>query len=203
MTRLGRGLARAGWAALRIDLRGLGDSEGDFAETTLSSDVADVLAAVAALRERGLEPVVAVGHSMGGIAALLAAVEEPALRAVAVLGTSSTADHVRHLLPDLDRDGAVVFEVAGRSLRKGAGFVDDLDRHDLRGAVAGLAQPLLILHGTADRIVPLEHGEALHAAGGTGAELVRIEGGDHLLTDRGHAQEAVAALTDWLQRVVR
>ncbi|MBZ9774255.1 alpha/beta fold hydrolase [Mesorhizobium sp. CO1-1-8] len=42
------------------------------------------------------------------------------------------------------------------------------------------AAPLLVIHGTADPIFPVEHGEAL-AEAATGAKIIRIEGGGHEL----------------------
>ncbi|EJC83624.1 putative hydrolase or acyltransferase of alpha/beta superfamily [Rhizobium leguminosarum bv. trifolii WSM2297] len=48
----------------------------------------------------------------------------------------------------------------------------------LKGKLAELAAPLLVIHGTADPIYPVEHGELL-ARTVKGAKLVRLEGGGH------------------------
>ncbi|MGO6710893.1 alpha/beta fold hydrolase [Rhizobium leguminosarum] len=48
----------------------------------------------------------------------------------------------------------------------------------LKGKLAELAAPLLVIHGTADPIYPVEHGELL-ARTVKGAKLIRIEGGGH------------------------
>jgi len=94
MSRLARGLAGAGFAVLRFDFTGLGESGGDFSATTLSTNLGDLARAVACLQERGTGPVGLVGHSLGGAACLLAAGELAPVRSVAVIAGPSTAGHV-------------------------------------------------------------------------------------------------------------
>ena len=69
-------LARAGFAVLRLDFTSLGASEGSFQETSFSSNVADLLAGIAALREHVTGPPLLVGHSLGGAATLAAALRD-------------------------------------------------------------------------------------------------------------------------------
>ena len=70
---LARSLAEFGIATLRFDFTGLGSSGGEFARTTFSSNIADLVAAAGALRERHSAPSLLVGHSLGGAAVLAAA----------------------------------------------------------------------------------------------------------------------------------
>src|SRR4030088_2683426 len=70
--RIAEGLTALGIAVLRFDFTGLGASEGEFANTTFSSNVADLLAAAGALRERRRAPAILIGHSLGGAAVLAA-----------------------------------------------------------------------------------------------------------------------------------
>jgi len=66
-------LAEHGIAVLRFDFTGLGASEGDFADTGFSSNVADLVAASDWLRANHGAPAILVGHSLGGTAVLAAA----------------------------------------------------------------------------------------------------------------------------------
>src|SRR5262245_4229105 len=63
-------LAAAGIAVLRFDFTGLGTSEGEFANTTFSSNVADLVAAADHLRRTHRAPSILIGHSLGGAAVL-------------------------------------------------------------------------------------------------------------------------------------
>jgi alpha/beta superfamily hydrolase len=69
--RIGRALAARGIAVLRFDFTGIGESGGEFAETTFSSNVEDLLAAAGFMRASFAAPSLLVGHSLGGAAELL------------------------------------------------------------------------------------------------------------------------------------
>ena len=92
---ISRALAEAGVAVLRFDFTGLGESEGDFADTNFSSNVDDLVAAAEFLGENYEAPQLLVGHSLGGAAVLQAAHRIPSAEAVATLGAPSEPKHVR------------------------------------------------------------------------------------------------------------
>ncbi|MDH3585488.1 MAG: lysophospholipase, partial [Gammaproteobacteria bacterium] len=96
-TNIARALTDSGIAVLRFDFTGLGQSEGDFADTNFSSNVSDLLAAVRFLEENYRAPEILLGHSLGGTAILQAAADVPSAVAVATIGSPSEPDHVRHL----------------------------------------------------------------------------------------------------------
>jgi uncharacterized protein len=203
MTRLARGLAARGFAVLRFDFTGLGDSDGEFGSSTIASGVEDVLGGLDALAADAPGPLGLVGHSMGGAAALLAAVRRPDVGSVAVLAAPSSVSLVRrHLVAvedDLAREGEAVLELAGRRFPVRSGFLDDLDAHDVRACAEDLDRPLLVLHGTADRVVGIEQGEALWAAARQPKGFLPLPGADHLLSDRAHAERAADALATWFE----
>jgi putative redox protein len=83
--RIAEALTALGIAVLRFDFTGLGSSEGEFANTTFSSNVADLIAAAAALRARWRAPAILIGHSLGGAAVLAAAGDLEEVRAVVTI----------------------------------------------------------------------------------------------------------------------
>ena len=96
-----RALASKGFAVLSFDFTGLGSSEGDFAETNFSSNIADLICAASALEEKYEAPKLLVGHSLGiGAAAIFAAKAIDSIEAVATVGAPSSPDHVAHLFED-------------------------------------------------------------------------------------------------------
>jgi len=70
---IAEGLKQHGVALLRFDFTGLGASEGEFANTTFSSNVEDLVAATDHLRQTLVAPALIIGHSLGGAAVLAAA----------------------------------------------------------------------------------------------------------------------------------
>src|ERR1700749_984773 len=78
--RIAVALAAKGIAVLRFDFTGLGSSEGDFANSTFSSNVAELVPAANHLRQAYEAPALLIGHSLGGAAILAAAGQIPSAR---------------------------------------------------------------------------------------------------------------------------
>src|SRR3569833_766519 len=95
--RISVALAARGIAVLRFDFTGLGSSEGEFANSTFSSNVADLVRAAAHLHETHEAPAILLGHSLGGAAILAAAAQIPKARAVATIAAPSEPSHVTGL----------------------------------------------------------------------------------------------------------
>lgn len=206
MSRLARGLAGAGFAVLRFDFTGLGESGGDFSATTLSTNMGDLAKAVACLQERGPEPIGLIGHSLGGAACLLAAGELAPIRSLAVIAAPSTAGHVRGLLEgveaELDQSGSAWVRIGGRAFPISAEFLDDLERHEVELRTAELGRPLLVLHPLDDQVVAVTEGERIFAMAGQPKAFVPLLGTDHLLTSRRASTQAVNVLVDWFTRTL-
>src|SRR5438046_9582825 len=98
--RISAALAASGIAVLRFDFTGLGSSEGDFANSTFSSNVADLVRAADHLRETRTAPAILIGHSLGGAAILAAAGKIPEAKAVVTLAAPSDPAHATHLFKD-------------------------------------------------------------------------------------------------------
>ena len=92
--RISSRLAAQGIAVLRFDFTGLGHSEGEFANTNFTTNVADLLLAANALENQLMAPQLLIGHSLGGAAVLKAAGDIPAARAVATIGAPFDPAHV-------------------------------------------------------------------------------------------------------------
>ena len=86
--RIAEGLTALDTAVLRFDFTGLGSSDGEFANTTFSSNVADLVAAANELRRTRRAPAILIGHSLGGTAVLAAASDVPEARAVVTIAAS-------------------------------------------------------------------------------------------------------------------
>src|SRR5512138_401010 len=102
--RIAAALAAKGIAVLRFDFTGLGASEGEFANSTFSSNVADLVRAADHLRETRGAPTLLIGHSLGGAAILAAAARIPEAKAVATIAAPSDPVHVTHLFKERIED---------------------------------------------------------------------------------------------------
>ncbi|MEM1434919.1 MAG: bifunctional alpha/beta hydrolase/OsmC family protein [Pseudomonadota bacterium] len=197
-------LRAAGIAVLRFDFTGLGASEGDFADTSFSSNVSDLLAACAYLTEHHTAPALLIGHSLGGTAVLQAAQALPAVQAVVTIGSPSVPSHVLHLLRDgqaaIERDGEAEVDLGGRTFRIRKQFLDDLQAHDVLAQIPSLRKALLILHAPNDLTVGISNASDLFVAAKHPKSFVSLDSADHLLTAEADSTYAGTVIAGWVDR---
>src|SRR5262245_26323325 len=159
--RIGRALSGLGIGVLRFDFTGLGQSGGEFADSTFSGSVRDVLAAARAMRDAGTDPALLIRHSLGGAAVLAAAAELPNVKAVATIGAPFDVDHVTRLFGDdlqaLLSQGEAEVKLGGRPFKIRRSFVDDLRSHDQGQRIGKLRRALLVMHAPGDRTVDIDN----------------------------------------------
>jgi pimeloyl-ACP methyl ester carboxylesterase len=87
-------LAHVGWASLRYDKRGVGESTGDYLSTGFADELADAEAALRWLEARDdVTQVVVIGHSAGAVHAASLAGRTPAISgAVLLAATAKTGE---------------------------------------------------------------------------------------------------------------
>ena len=167
-THIVQALNDAGIGVLRFDFTGLGQSEGDFAETSFSSNAADLVDAARWLETEYSAPAVLLGHSLGGTAVLRAAGDIPSAVAVATIGSPADPSHVKQLFGDsleaLEQDGVAEVDIGGRPFRLKKAFVEDLEEHDLMREISGIRRALLVMHAPLDTVVEIDNAAALFAA---------------------------------------
>ena len=202
--RIAEGLTDRGIAVLRFDFTGLGASGGEFANTTFSSNVADLVAAANHLRTMYQAPAILIGHSLGGAAVLAAAVDIPEARAVATIGAPVDPSHVTGLFKEhvetIHAQGEVEVALAGRPFRIRKEFLDDVSEQKLEACLARLRKALLVLHSPTDNIVGIENASAIFTAAKHPKSFVSLSGADHLLSRRSDAVYVADVIAAWSER---
>jgi uncharacterized OsmC-like protein/alpha-beta hydrolase superfamily lysophospholipase len=201
--RIAEGLTALGIAVLRFDFTGLGSSEGEFANTTFSSNVADLVAAAAELRKKRQAPAILIGHSLGGAAVLAAAGEVPEARAVVTIGAPSDPAHVIGLVQNRGMIGAtgdIDVALAGRSFRVSRAFLEDIAEQKLEARISGLRKALLVFHSPNDDIVGIENASRIFTAAKHPKSFVSLAGADHLLSRRSDAAYVANVIHAWAER---
>jgi len=202
--RIARALALRGIGVLRFDFTGLGDSGGDFADTTFSGNVSDLVAASAWMAQQGMAPSLLVGHSLGGAAVLAAAAQLPDIVAVATIAAPFEVGHVTKLfgdkLDELTTRGEAKVDLGGTPFTIRRSFIDDLRAHDPGQAIAQLKRPLLVLHAPLDPIVGIDNASAIFLAARHPKSFVSLDRADHLLTGGADADYAAEVIAAWASR---
>jgi uncharacterized OsmC-like protein/pimeloyl-ACP methyl ester carboxylesterase len=204
--RIATALAAKGIAVLRFDFTGLGSSEGDFANSTFSSNVADLVRAADHLRETRKGPAILIGHSLGGAAILAAAGQIPDAKAVVTIAAPSDPAHVTGLfkdrIEDIRKQGKVEVSLAGRPFHITREFLDDIAEHGLMAHVAKLHKALLIMHSPTDNTVGIDNATHIFVAAKHPKSFVSLADADHLLTGKRDAAYVADVIAAWVERYI-
>ena len=204
--RIATALAAKGIAVLRFDFTGLGSSEGDFANSTFSSNVADLVRAADHLRETRQGPAILIGHSLGGAAILAAAGQIPDAKAVVTIAAPSDPVHVTGLfkdrIEDIRKHGKVEVQLAGRPFHITSEFLDDIAEHSLMAQVTKLHKALLIMHSPTDDTVGIDNATQIFVAAKHPKSFVSLAGADHLLSGKRDAANVADVIAAWAERYV-
>ena len=199
-----RALSRAGFAVLRFDFTGLGESDGDFSNTNFSSNLDDLEDAAAWMGEHLDHPQLLVGHSLGGAAVLAAAERMDSVRALATLAAPASADHILEQfgndLETIEAQGSAEIQLAGRPFRIRKDFVDDAKSHSLQDRLRKLRRALLVLHSPVDKTVGIENAQHIFAAALHPKSFVSLDHADHLLSDQVDSDYAGQIISAWASR---
>ena len=204
--RIAQGLAQEGFGVLRFDFTGLGHSEGEFASTNFSSNVADLLAAADFMSDRLAAPSILIGHSLGGAAVLAAASELAEVKAVATIGAPSDVGHVLHQfgssLDDVREHGEASVSLGGRPFTIQRQFVEDAESQNLAAKINSMKKALLVLHAPRDETVGIDNATDIFVAARHPKSFVSLDEADHLLTRAEDAAYAAKVIAAWAARFV-
>jgi uncharacterized OsmC-like protein/pimeloyl-ACP methyl ester carboxylesterase len=202
--RIAVALSAKGIAVLRFDFTGLGASEGEFANSTFSSNVADLVRAADHLRKTRQAPALLVGHSLGGAAILAAASQIPEAKAVVTIAAPSDPAHVTGLFADsiekIRKDGEAEVSLAGRPFSIRREFLDDIAEQSLIARIATLHKALLVMHAPSDETVGIENATRIFVAAKHPKSFVSLAGADHLVSDRRDSAYIAEVIAAWSSR---
>jgi len=201
---INRSLVKEGIAVLRFDFTGIGESEGDFSETSFGTNVDDLVAAADFLSSAYEPPKLLVGHSLGGAAVLQAAGRIPTCVAVATIGAPADLSHLHRILrPSRSVGpgrGQAEITLHGKTFSIGEQFVEDLRDDNMESAIRNLGKALMVFHSPSDEVVAVENALRIFEAAGYPKSLVSLEGADHLLTKREDSLYVGSVLASWSAR---
>jgi putative redox protein len=204
--RIAVALSARGIAVLRFDFTGLGSSEGDFANSTFSSNVADLVRAADYLRATRKAPALLIGHSLGGAAVLAAADRIPDATAVVTIAAPSDPTHVAGLfagsIEDIRRQGKAEVSLAGRPFTIKREFLNDIAEQSLMPRISGLRKALLIMHSPTDDTVGIDNATRIFVAAKHPKSFVSLAGADHLLSNRHDSAYAADVIAAWASRYI-
>lgn len=178
------GFSGEGFAVLRFDFRGCGESGGSFEETSLTTRIEDLESAISFVQERGYTSLGLMGSSLGGAVAILTASKSSRISALVTWATS-------YRLNELFQDEGI------KDLEK---LRQDIRKYDLAKAVKEMNCPILVIHGSQDELVPLSHAKDVFKNAKEPKSIRIIENANHRFTNLLHRKKAVELTLGWFRK---
>ena len=204
---ISRALTQEGFAVMRFDFTGLGESEGDFADTNFSSNVEDLVKAAQFLEENYEAPTVLIGHSLGGAAVLVAKQHIPSVKAVTTIGSPYHPGHVSHLFKDsieqIEAAGVANVSIGGRPFTIKKQFIEDMNQLSTNlDIIQKLNAALLVIHSPQDETVEIDNATHIYKAAQHPRSFVSLDGADHLMSKRADSLYVGDVIATWAKRYV-
>lgn len=205
-SRIARALVSRGYAVLRFDFTGLGNSDGDFANSNFSSNVGDLVAAADFLRENYRAPSLLIGHSLGGAAVLAAAHAMKEVKGVVTIGAPADPEHVLKQfackIDEISQQGVAEVQLAGRPFTIKKQFLDDLADQYQSKKISSLKKALLVFHSPVDATVSIDEAEKIYRSAKHPKSFVSLDDADHLLTKARDAEYVATTISAWATRYI-
>jgi uncharacterized OsmC-like protein/esterase/lipase len=204
-SRISRFLVQHGFAVFRFDFTGLGNSDGDFANTNFSSNTEDLISAAHFLQQNHQAPELLIGHSLGGAAVLAMAAQLPEVKAVVTIAAPFEASHVLHNfnahLETIETDGQAKVSLGPREFTVKKQFLDDL-RSQTTDHIKHLNKALLVLHSPVDLTVDITDAEKIYTAAKHPKSFVSLDTADHLLSKVIDSEYVAQTISGWASRYI-
>ncbi len=201
---ISRALTNRNIAVFRFDFTGLGESEGDFADSTFSSDVSDLISASEKMQELTKPPAILIGHSLGGTAVLQAAKDILSARAVVTIGSPCSPEHVTHHfdqdIDEIQAKGEATVKLAGRPFKVKKKFIDDLKEQQMDKTIKELDKALMIFHSPMDDTVSIDNAARIYKLAKHPKSYISLDDADHLLAQEKDSNYVAEIIAVWAER---
>lgn len=186
---LGEQISREGMGMLRFDFRGIGESEGEEGDNTISKKISDLSAAVDFIRSYSgsRNRIGLLGSSLGGFLSLMKTSMDREIRAVVIWATPLHMDDLGSKKQEED------YPLPPEA------FFEDLPRHRLMPRLPNVSN-CLVIHGERDELVPVEQALGIFNRLGIPKEIHVIGGADHRMTDPAHRRRAIELSVEWFKK---
>jgi uncharacterized protein len=192
---IAEGLSKLGWPCLRISFSGNGESEGTFGASCITKEVGDLQSVLATVPNE--VKVAYLGHSMGGAVGVLTAARDMRIRAlISLAGMTHTADFVAREFGDVTPDVGCMWDEESCPLSQV--YVDDLRAiENTLSAAQTVVQPWLLIHGSADDVVPIQDGRDAFEAATCEKQWLEISDAGHSF-DAASYPEIIETIDEWM-----
>lgn len=199
---MGDALAKRGFSTLLFDFAGCGESDGSWADLTLSGQVSDLGAIVRFSRNAGYNRIILTGRSFGGSTVLAYAAEDRDIDSVCTWAAVARLEPLfnKYMGDRLEGPAEETLTIAGEEgpLELKRKFFIDLKKFNITACAAKVApRSLLVIHGSADEAVPCSDAELIYKSALEPKKLIIIEEANHRFSE--HMDQVWTSFFGWLE----
>lgn len=203
-----RKLAEKGFAALRFDFRGSGESDGLFRNATISSEISDLEKAIKFMKTKGYKKIGLVGHSLGGSVVILADkrdIKTIALWAPGIHLKKSLIIILGKKISTIEKQGYVIFSWNGKGVELVVGkplWEEVKNKYpNLIDSLAQIEIPKTVIYGSKDLVLLEDTSpEILKKLSQSSNNLKIIKDADHAFSNIKHEKQLIDYTINWFKR---
>ncbi|MBS4538452.1 alpha/beta hydrolase [Clostridium sp. D2Q-11] len=194
-------LVKNGYGTIRFDMTGLGDSEGDFEDTNLTTNIEDLISVYEYISSNYKTPKFLIGHSLGGLISIKAASQLPFIKGIATIGTPYNLNGLIKLFSkyedELSSKGKTEIDIAGRKFKIGDHFLEDIKNENIHQSMRKFDKPIIIFHSNKDKTVPFESGLKLFNLISSPKSFITLQDANHLVSNKDDGYYIGSILARW------
>jgi esterase/lipase len=201
--KLAKALADEGIRALRFDYSDcIGEAGGSCEDMALTHQIRDTLSAIDFMEEQGVKSIGLMGHSLGGMTAIIAAANDrrvKALVAVAALAKCEWDIIFSEKAQEWKEQGYITFPSWKRGeIKIKYGFYKDLKKYDATQLIKAVNAPVRVIQPSEDKIVTMQNAEGIFMNANEPKDLKIVHGADHMFSK--HEEEMVGLCIEWFRK---
>jgi len=199
-------LSKMGIAALRFDMTGIGESEGNFSDTNFTTQIDDFLSAAKFISRNYEHPKLLIGHSLGGCVAIYSALKLQYVKAVAVIGTPAEPSSLSYKLKNTKKraieNGVSETEIGGVKFQFKPQFFYDIESYNLKNELKNLKRPFLILQSLGDKYTDISNASILFQNAKHPKSFISLDNMDHLMLKKEDACYVGKLIGAWADKYI-
>lgn len=192
-------------AVFRFDMMGLGNSEGNFKETTFTTNVRDLLDIASFIKNNFDSPIFLIGHSLGGLISIEASFNITSIKGIATIGSPNNFNNLINFIAkfkqELYNKGEADIKIANRNFKVGYNFLKDIKNHNINNSIENLTKPIILFHSNKDTIVPYKEGLELFNKINSNKTFVTLNGANHLISNKVNNKYIVDIFHSWINNI--
>lgn len=196
-------LVENAYGVVRYDVMGLGNSEGDFSESTFTTNVEDLISVYDYISKNYKAPTYLFGHSLGGLVSIKAANLLDSIAGVVTVGSPSNFNNLIKLFSSYEEQlrekDNIIVNLAGRNINIGLDYLKDLKRENIHNIIKDFKKSIIIFHSNSDRIVAYTEGLSLFNSINSEKSFITLKAVDHLVNKSEDSQYIGDILCTWME----